>query len=255
MTLPEIRLVALRGVPLVTPGDDIAALILSAAATSGVEFRDGDILAVCQKIVSKSEGRIVRLAEVTPSPDAVALAEATAKEPAIVELILRESRRIVRSRPGLIIAEHNSGHILANAGIDRSNLSPEQGEVALLLPEDPDASARAIRAALERETGRRLGVVITDSAGRPWRTGTQGLALGIAGPPAYRDLRGGEDLFGRTLEATLPAMADAIAAAAVLLMGETTEATPVSLLRGLDWAPSEQTGADTRRAMQEDLFR
>lgn len=252
---PDIRLVALRGVPMVQPGDDIAALILAAAAENGLEFRDGDILAVCQKIVSKAENRLVRLAEVAPSPRALEMAEATGKEPAIVELILRESRSVIRTRPGLIITEHRSGHILANAGVDRSNLTPEAEEVALLLPKDADASAKAIRQALEGRTGRRLGVVVTDSAGRPWRNGTLGLALGVAGPPAFRDLRGGEDLFGRKLEATMPAIADAVAAAAVLIMGETTEATPVALLRGLDWTPSEQTGASAQRPIQEDLFR
>ncbi|MCS0504221.1 coenzyme F420-0:L-glutamate ligase [Ancylobacter mangrovi] len=246
----RLELIALPGLPMVRPGDDLAALLAQALAGAGLELRAGDVLVLAQKIVSKAEGRLVRLAEVTPSAAALALAEETGKDPALVELILSESRRVVRRRPGVLIVEHRLGFIMANAGIDQSNV----GEgMALLLPADPDASAERLRTALGAPEG--VGVVINDSFGRPWRRGTAGVAIGAAGLPALVDRRGEADLFGRPLQVTMIALADEIAAAASLLMGPAAEGRPAVLVRGLSWSAPASPAATLIRPEEEDLFR
>ena len=248
-----LELIAVPGIPMVQAGDDLAALIADGLARADLVTRPGDVLVVAQKVVSKAEGRMVDLASVTPSPRAIALAEEVQKDPRLVELILSESVRVVRARPGLLIVEHRLGFVMANAGVDRSNVAPPQDgteERVLLLPCDPDASAEALRA--------RLGVpvVINDSFGRAWRRGTVGVAIGAAGLPALLDLRGRPDLFGRRLEVSITGFADEIAAAASLVMGQGAEARPVVLVRGLEWdgaPPSRAT--DLVRPAAEDLFR
>jgi coenzyme F420-0:L-glutamate ligase/coenzyme F420-1:gamma-L-glutamate ligase len=206
----------------------------------------GDVLAIAQKIVSKAEGRSIALASVAPSQAARDLAAQTGKDARLVELILSESERVVRARPNLIIVKHRLGFVMANAGIDQSNVG-EDGH-ALLLPRDPDASAAALAARLG------LPVVITDSFGRAWRRGTVGVAIGAAGLPALQDLRGRPDLFGRTLMVSITGFADEIAAAAGLVMGQGAEGIPAVLLRGLAWSGAVNPAAELLRPAQEDLF-
>jgi coenzyme F420-0:L-glutamate ligase/coenzyme F420-1:gamma-L-glutamate ligase len=245
-----LELVAVPGIPMVRAGDDLAALVADGFARAGITPRAGDVLAVAQKVVSKAEGRMVDLAAVVPSPRAVALAEEVRKDPRLVEVILSESVRVVRARPGLLIVEHRLGFVMANAGVDRSNVAPPDGaERVLLLPRDPDASAEALRARLG------LPVVINDSFGRAWRRGTVGMAIGAAGLPALLDLRGRPDLFGRRLEVSITGFADEIAAAASLLMGQGAEARPVVLVRGLSWDVPPSCAAELVRPAAEDLFR
>jgi coenzyme F420-0:L-glutamate ligase/coenzyme F420-1:gamma-L-glutamate ligase len=250
----SLQLVALRGMPLVRAGDDLAGLIAAAAEASGVTPQTGDVLVVAQKVVSKAEGRLVALADVKPSPRAVALAKKVDKDPRLVEVILSETARIVRRRPGLLITEHRLGFIMANAGVDRSNVGPE-GECVLLLPRDPDASAQDLARALSARYGCALAVIVSDSFGRPWRNGTVGVALGVAGLPAVRDRRGAPDLFGRPLQVTTIGFADEIAAAASLLMGQAAEAQPVVLVQGLAWDEPASDARTLLRPPAEDLFR
>ncbi len=255
-------MVPLPGIPLVQPGDDLAALIADAIARAGMglaeSLADGDVVCVAQKIVSKAEGRLVPLATVTPSPEALALARETDKDPRLVQLILDESVEVVRKKPGVLIVRHRLGLVAAHAGIDQSNVehgeAPED-EMALLLPEDPDASARRLREALEARSGRRLGVVITDSSNRPWRLGTIGAAIGCAGIRVLDDRRGGRDLFGRELKVTLINRADALATMATLVMGETSEGTPAALIRGLPPDPVDEPARSAIRPLEEDMFR
>jgi coenzyme F420-0:L-glutamate ligase/coenzyme F420-1:gamma-L-glutamate ligase len=241
---------------MVEPGDDLASLILAGLADCGEGLRSGDVVVVAQKIVSKSEGRRVALASVTPSAGALELAEVTGKDPRLVELILGESSRVVRARRDLLIVEHRLGFVVANAGIDQSNVAAGPSEAAaLLLPRDPDASAETLRKTLRERTGAEVGVVIADSFGRPWRLGTVGVALGAAGLPSLVDRRGETDLFGRTLQATVIAVADHIAAAATLLMGEAREGRPVAVVRGLHFDAPHLPGSRLLRPPQEDEFR
>jgi len=242
-----LSLTALPGLPMVRPGDDLAGLLAAGMARAGLTPQPGDVLAIAQKIVSKAEGRSVALESVTPSAAARRLALETEKDPRVVELILSESRRVVRARPNLIIVEHRLGFVMANAGIDQSNVG-EEGH-ALLLPVDPDASAAALAARLG------LPVVITDSFGRAWRRGTVGVAIGVAGLPALLDLRGQPDLFGRELRVSITGFADEIAAAAGLIMGQGAEARPAVHLRGLDWSAPPNPAAELLRVGEEDLFR
>ena len=252
----SLQLSALPDFPLVQPGDDLVALIAAAAERSGMAPADGDVFVVAQKIVSKAENRIVDLASVVPSAHAIAVAAAVRKDPRLVEVILSESRRIVRQRPDVLIVEHRLGLVMANAGVDQSNVGPADGsERALLLPEDPDRSAEALRAGLQARFGVRLGVIINDSFGRAWRRGTVGVALGAAGLPAVIDKRGEPDLFGRTLRATVIGYADEIAAAASLLMGQADEGRPVVIVRGLRWSAEDLPGAALIRPEAEDMFR
>lgn len=243
------------GVPRVQPGDDPAALISAALRGAGVKPLTGDLVAVAQKIISKAEGRSVRLATVTPSAEAEDIAARANKDPRVVELILRESRAVLRVSPGVIIVEHRCGVVLANADIDRSNIE-DSDEQALLLPADADASAARLREGLQREFGVPLGVIITDSIGRAWRLGTVGIAIGCAGVTALQDLRGQTDMFGRTLQVSEVAVADSIAAAAVLVMGEAAEGTPLVLVRGAGTGTdTSQTARNALRPANTDLFR
>jgi coenzyme F420-0:L-glutamate ligase/coenzyme F420-1:gamma-L-glutamate ligase len=251
-----ITLAAIPDIAMVQPGDDLAALLISACERSALLPADGDILVVTQKIVSKAEGRYVDLAKVQPSARAQRLAAEVDKDPRLVEVILAESRRVVRHRPGVLIVEHRLGFILANGGVDRSNVDPRAGrEPVLLLPTDPDGSAATLLAALAAHFSKALAVIIIDSWGRAWRRGTVGVALGCAGIPALLDLRGRPDLFGHELRVTQAAFADEIAAAASLLMGQANEGTPAVLVRGLAWADTPAPCATLIRPPEEDLFR
>ncbi|HVM80629.1 MAG TPA: coenzyme F420-0:L-glutamate ligase [Stellaceae bacterium] len=246
----------LWGLPLVKPGDDLPALIVAAMARNSLAPAERDVLVVAQKIVSKAEGRFVDLATVRPSEQAMALAQEVDKDPRLVEVILSESRRVVRRRKGVLIVEHRLGFVMANAGVDRSNVAPSgEGERVLLLPRDPDASAAALRARLVAHFGVEMAVVINDSFGRPWRRGTVGVALGAAGLPALLDLRGKPDLHGRPLEVTVTGFADEIASAASLVMGQAGEAIPAVILRGLSWDAPATSGTEIVRSAAEDLFR
>jgi coenzyme F420-0:L-glutamate ligase/coenzyme F420-1:gamma-L-glutamate ligase len=251
-----LTLLAVPGLPMVRAGDDLAGMLVAALARSDLALRDGDVVVVAQKVVSKAEGRIVDLADVEPSARAIALAAEVAKDPRLVEVILRESVRIVRHRPGVLIVEHRLGHVMANAGIDRSNVDPESGaEPVLLLPRDPDASAENLCDRLAGAFGVRIGLIVSDSFGRAWRRGTVGIALGAAGLPAVLDLRGSRDLFGRALQATETGFADEIAAAASLLMGQAGEGLPAVVVRGLTCSGAASPGAAIVRTAAEDLFR
>jgi coenzyme F420-0:L-glutamate ligase/coenzyme F420-1:gamma-L-glutamate ligase len=243
----RLELIALPGLPMVMAGDDLATLVEAGLARAGLTLAAGDVLVLAQKIVSKAEGRSVALDDVQPTPEAEALAARTGKDPRFVQLVLSESQRVVRARPGLLIVQHRLGFVSANAGIDQSNLGQEGH--ALLLPLDPDGSAAALAA--------RLGcpVVISDSFGRAWRRGTVGVAIGAAGLPALWDLRGRPDLFGRTLQVSISGFADEIAAAASLLQGQGAEAQPVVLVRGLAWDAPPNPAAELIRPDSEDLFR
>jgi coenzyme F420-0:L-glutamate ligase / coenzyme F420-1:gamma-L-glutamate ligase len=254
--MSSLEILLLPGLPLIRGGDDLASLMAAALRAGGISPRVGDVLVVAQKIVSKAEGRLINLATIEPSAQAVAVAAKVDKDPRLVEVILSESVRIVRVRRGLLIVEHRLGFIMANAGVDQSNVAPpEGGPWALLLPEDPDRSADTLRRQLARLTGVDIAVVINDSFGRPWRHGTTGVAIGAAGLPALLDLRGRRDLFGRQLEVSVVGFADEIAAAGSLLMGQADEAQPAVLVRGLRWSAPESTAAGIVRSPDEDLFR
>ncbi len=245
------------GLPEVQPGDDLAGLIAGALGRAGMDLRPGDVLVVAQKVVSKAEGRIVDLATVKPGPEALRLAAECEKDPRLLELVLRESKEVLRTVPGVIIVEHRLGLVLANAGIDQSNLRPgdDHGHV-LLLPEDPDASAAALRATLEaccEVDG--LGVIVNDSVGRAWRLGTVGLAIGVAGMTALRDLRGEPDRFGRELQVSETGIADQVASAAQIVQGEGDEGAPVVRVRGLGRLGPPQTARELLRPRNQDLFR
>ncbi|HEY0341709.1 MAG TPA: coenzyme F420-0:L-glutamate ligase [Steroidobacteraceae bacterium] len=252
----ELRITALPDFPHVTAGDDLAAMTAAALARGGLELHADDVLVYAQKVISKAEGRRVDLTTVTPGPQALELAQTVRKDPRLVELVLRESRRIVRTAPDVLIVEHRLGLIMANAGIDQSNVAdPSSGEFALLLPENPDASAAALRERLRTLTGCAPGIVISDSFGRPWRVGTIGVAIGCAGVPATLDLRGSTDMFGRALRVTVVGHADEVAAAASIVMGQANEARPVALVRGLTSREPAQPAAVLIRPQQQDLFR
>ncbi|HEV2954866.1 MAG TPA: coenzyme F420-0:L-glutamate ligase [Xanthobacteraceae bacterium] len=253
---PRIELIGVPDFPLVKPGDDLAALIATALERAGLRPVTGDILAVAQKIVSKAEDRFVDLATVQPSERARAIGAEIQKDPRLVEVILGESTRVVRKRPGLLIVEHRLGYVMANAGVDHSNVEAPGGrERVLLLPRDPDASAEALRTKLSARFGCTLAVIVNDSFGRAWRRGTVGVALGAAGLPAALDLRGHPDLFGQTLQTTVVGFADEVAAAASLVMGQAAEGMPVVLVRGLAWDAPASVARTLLRPPAEDLFR
>ena len=234
----------------------LGAIAVAAFAANGIVPEPGDVLVVAQKIVSKAEGRYVDVTTVEPSDRAIALAAEVDKDPRFVEVVLSESKRVVRHRPGLLIVEHRLGFVMANAGIDHSNVAPDDGsERVLLLPLDPDGSALALQQQLAARSGKRIAVIISDSFGRPWRRGTVGIALGAAGLPAVIDWRGQPDLFGRKLEVTETGFADEIAAAASLVQGQAAEATPIVLVRGLSWSAPEAPAAAIVRPPEHDLFR
>jgi len=254
--MTALEVIALEGLPLVRPGDDLIELIARALTRNDVTPRAQDVLVVAQKIVSKAEGRMIDLATIEPSAKARTLAAEVDKDPRLVEVILSESVRVVRARRNVLIVEHRLGFIMANAGVDQSNVGPADGSSrALLLPENPDRSAEALRIGLAAATGIDLAVVINDSFGRAWRQGTAGVAIGAAALPGLVDLRGQPDLFGRKMEASIIGFADEVAAAASLVMGQADEATPVVLLRGLRWSAPASTAASIIRPANEDLFR
>lgn len=255
-TVRELRMTALPDFPQVAAGDDLAGLAAAALRRCELRLEPADVLVFAQKVVSKAEGRRIDLATVTPSGRALEVARRVQKDPRLVELVLRESRGIVREAKDVLIVEHRLGLIMANAGIDQSNVAdPADGEFALLLPEDPDASAARLRSKLGELTGCEPGVIISDSFGRPWRVGTVGVAIGCAGIAATLDLRGAADLFGRVLRVTVVGHADEIAAAASLLMGQASEAQPVILIRGLAQPAPHQPAAALLRPADQDLFR
>jgi coenzyme F420-0:L-glutamate ligase/coenzyme F420-1:gamma-L-glutamate ligase len=248
-----LTLTPLRGVPMIKPRDDLAAVLVAALRTSDQSLRAGDVVVLAQKIVSKAEGRMVALRDVTPSDRAVSLAAATAKDARIVELILRESTEVLRHRPGALIVVHRLGMVLANAGIDQSNIGAE--DHALLLPLDPDRSCADIRRKLAAATGIDVGVMIIDSIGRAWRNGTIGTAIGVSGLPGLLDLRGTPDLFGRALQTTEVGLADELAASASLVMGQAGEGQPLVLARGVRYARRDGAASELIRARDKDLFR
>jgi len=252
----RLELIPLESFPEVVPGDDLAALIAASLEANALSLQEGDVLVLAQKIVSKAEGRYRRLAEVTPGPRALELANKADKDPRLVELILAESREVLRVRPGVIIVEHRCGYVHANAGIDRSNIrnSPDDPQV-LLLPEDCDASAAALREALTVRCGTAPQIIINDSAGRAWRVGTVGMALGTAGLDPLFNQIGGRDRFGNRLEVTEPAVADELAAAASLVMGQAAEGLPVVLARGARLRPSSRGAQALLRPREQDMFR
>ncbi|HEX4078721.1 MAG TPA: coenzyme F420-0:L-glutamate ligase [Rhizomicrobium sp.] len=252
----RLELIALEGVPIVAPGDDLSVIVLDALARSGLVLAEYDVLVVAQKIVSKSEGRLVRLETVEPSPRAREIALVVEKDPRLIEIILGEAREVLRMRAGIIVVEDVRGLVLANAGVDASNVNSDGGdESVLLLPADPDASAARLRADLSENAGRDVAVVINDSIGRAWRNGTIGTAIGVSGLPGLLDLRGTPDLFGRTLRTTDLGLADEIAAAASLLMGQAGEGRPLVLVRGVPYARRDGTGRELLRPKALDFFR
>ncbi len=244
---------------MIKPGDDLSQLVLQSLEKMKLALQDGDILVLAQKIVSKSEDRLVNLAQVKPSLRAQELALQVEKDPRLIELILKESKNVLRTRPGTIIVEHRLGFICANAGIDHSNVSGEEDigseEWVLLLPECPDASAYELRKRLENLTGVRLGVMIIDSHGRAWRLGVVGAVIGLSGLPGLVDMRGKPDLFGYNLRVTQIAAADELAAAASLVMGQAAEGTPVVHVRGFPYSLREGSLSELIRPEEYDMFR
>lgn len=252
----RLTITALEGMPLVRPGDDVAGLIVEAVLANILTLQSKDILVVTQKIVSKAESRYLDLTSIVPSERANELAAITGKSPQLVEAILSESSEVLRAKPGVLIVATRHGIVMANAGIDQSNLSPGlAGGTVLLLPEDPDRTAERIKFQCDAQFSADIGVIISDSVGRAWRQGTVGLAIGAAGVPSLWDRRGEPDLAGRPLEVTEVGFADAVAAAAVLAMGEADEGCPVALVRGLDWTAESKPAADLVRPKSLDLFR
>lgn len=248
-----LTITPVHGVPAVHPGDDLAALLLAALATHGPQLVSGDVLVVCQKVVSKAEGRVVHLDTVVASDFARQIAATTqGKDPRIVEVILRETSRIVRMDRGHLIVETGPGWVCANAGVDESNsLAPDS---VILLPQDPDASARRLQDAIASATGAQIGVIITDTFGRPWREGLIDFALGVAGMEALRDHRGERDLTGRELHHTVIAQADALAATAGLVMGK-GDGLPAAVVRGYRFTAASGSGRTLIRSREFDLFR
>jgi coenzyme F420-0:L-glutamate ligase/coenzyme F420-1:gamma-L-glutamate ligase len=249
----DLFLHALRGLGEIRAGDGLAALIGASLARDGLSWRSGDVVVIAQKAVSKAEGRFLDLGSVSPSPRALELATVTGKDPRLVEAILAESSEVLRARPNVLIVRHRLGYVMAQAGIDRSNVPGT--ERVLLLPEDPDASAERLRDALVAAAQVDLGVVVSDSFGRPWRLGTTNVALGAAGVPSLWDRRGETDRNGRVLEVTQVAWADAVAAAAGLVMGEGAEGVPAVLVRGLGRPAAARPARALLRPVDEDLFR
>lgn len=250
----SVEVIPVTGLPLYQEGDDLVGTLLAQLDQIKRKLQDGDVLVIAQKVVSKIEGRQVHLRDVEPSPKAIALANDTEKDPRVVELILRESTNVVRKKLGVLIVRHKLGHVGAHAGIDQSNIDHDLDDSALLLPIDPDASAMRIFRQIHRETSINVGVIIADSANRPWRLGTVAVAIGAANTHVLIDHRGETDLYGRELKVTLINRADAIAAAANLVMGETTESVPVVVVRGLGNSNSDHTAQMTNRPIEEDLF-
>jgi len=263
-----LTLTPLKNIPLIHHGDDLADILLKARTATGLNLLSGDIVVLAQKIVSKAEGRLVNLSDIKPSPEAKKLATRSDKDSRLCQLILQESKKVLRVKPGTIVVEHRLGFICANAGIDHSNVKPPPGSDAhrmtktenaedwvLLLPEHPDRSAGNIRAALEKYSGASLGVLIIDSHGRAWRNGTVGTTIGLSGMPGLVDLRGQPDLFGFRLRITQVGAADELAAAASLVMGQAAEATPAVHARGFPYPLRDGRLDELLRPEAQDLFR
>ncbi|MBI3652505.1 MAG: coenzyme F420-0:L-glutamate ligase [Acidobacteria bacterium] len=249
--LPQISVIGLTGIPEVVAGDDLSAFIVAAARQSKFEIHRRDVFVVAQKVVSKAEGRIVELNTVEPSPQARVWAEEFDKDARIVEVVLRESRRIVRQERGVMICETHHGFICANAGVDHSNIAPG---FVVLLPEDPDASARRLQAALEQAFGVGLAVIVSDTFGRPWREGLVNVALGVAGIAPLIDYRGQRDSYGQVLRVTMVAVADEIASATELVMNK-SDNVPVAIVRGLAYEQRDASASELIRPTENDLFR
>jgi coenzyme F420-0:L-glutamate ligase/coenzyme F420-1:gamma-L-glutamate ligase len=252
MSLPELRIIGLPGIPIVTPGMDLAALIQQAATAAPLLLQAGDILVVTQKVVSKAEGHLIHLRDVTPSLLAKNFAQQWGKDPRHVEVVLQQSRRIVKMDRGVLITETHHGFICANAGVDQSNIEGEA--VVAVLPPDPDASARAIRQALHERLGFDVAVIISDTFGRPWRHGLVNIAIGLSGIEAVKDYTGQLDAQGYELRVTALAIADELAAAAELVMNK-LDNVPVALIRGYEYPRGEGSLAQLIRAAERDLFR
>lgn len=251
-----IHIFAIPGIPLVQPGDDLAALIVEAAGSAGLSLVDGDILVVAQKVVSKAEGRLVRLADVMPGAEALRLAEETGKDARVVQAVLDDSNAVVRARAGVLIVEQSGGWVCAHGGLDHSNVAPEEEETVALLPADADASAAALRASIEEMTGAAVAVLISDSHGRPWKMGTVGVCIGCAGLPALWDQRGMTDLFGYELVASEECIIDELCAAATLVMGQSSEGRPAAVVRGYRRpAAADAPARSIQRPAEKDLFR
>lgn len=248
----SLQLFPVIGLPVIRPGDDLGRMLAESLAPLAPQH--GDVLVVTSKIVSKAENRFLNLRDVTPSPEAVALSARTRHDPRLVELILRESQEVSRSAPGVLITRHRLGFVSANAAIDHSNTSADP-DVVLLLPADPDASARALRSSLQLSLGVDLPVVLADSHGRPHRLGTIGVAIGLSGMPGVEDWRGRPDLFGYALQHTEIGLADMIASAATLLMGQAAEAVPAVLVRGARFSPRDGAAREIERPPHMDLYR
>jgi coenzyme F420-0:L-glutamate ligase/coenzyme F420-1:gamma-L-glutamate ligase len=254
--MTPLTLTALPNIPLVQRGDDLAAIILQGLQDEHLALEDGDVLVLAQKVVSKSEGQMVRLSDVTPSPQAVTLSHQCGKDARFCEEVLWDTREILRVREGLIVVETKHGWVCANAGIDKSNVAPHETEEWILrLPEDADRSARELRARLRATTARDVGVIVNDTHGRAWRNGAIGVAIGVAGLPAVEDLRGRSDLFGYQLQVTTIGLADQIASAASLLQGQADEGQPIIHVRGVPHSPGAGSAREIVREKELDLFR
>lgn len=251
--MDKIEIIGLRGIPDIKENDDIAEIICRKADEQGVELREGDVIVIASKIVSKAEGRLVRLDEVEPSPFAVKIGEDMHKTPELVELILRESRKIVKMKFRHLIVETKHGFVCANAGIDRSNVAGERNIVALL-PENPDESAKRIREGIKKRKNIEVAVIISDTFGRAWRRGHVNFAIGISGMKPIKDYRGTRDIYGYTLRVTQMAVADELAAAAELAMGK-SDKIPVVIIRGYDYPRGDGSSKELIYPEEKDLFR
>ena len=255
-TCPKLEIMAVPDLPIFQCGDDLPGIIFERARAAGIEFEEHDVVVVTQKIVSKVEGRAVKLSGVEPSPEAIELAAEVRKDPRFVEVVLCESRGVMAMRPDLLVVENRQGIICANAGIDRSNVEQTgEGETLMLLPADPDASARGIQSRLESLSGNKLAVLIIDTLGRPFREGVIGMAIGVAGMDPLMDMRGQTDLFGYVMERTIINRADEIAACASMLMGQTTARLPVVIVRGAGYWPGAGSSRSILREPWKDMFR
>ncbi len=251
-----LTLTPLPGIPLVQTGDNLTGLIRAGLDRAGLSLQDGDILVLAQKIVSKAQGRMIRLAEVTPSPRAIELAAITLKDPRFVEVVLGESSEVLRARANTLIVEHRLGFVCANAGVDRSNVDAAEGdEVLLCLPADPDGTCAELRRTLGEAYAADIGVIINDSHGRAWRMGTMGVAIGAAGVPALLDLRGKPDLFDHALQITQVGLADELAAAASIVMGQADEGRPIVHVRGTPYDLRDGAARELFRPKEQDFFR
>jgi len=252
----SITYFAVPGLPLIHPGDDLAAVIVEALKVEQLQLMSGDVVVVAQKVISKAENRYVELRDVRPSEQARNLADHTGKDPRYIEVVLSESAEVVKHRRNILIVAHRLGFVMANAGIDQSNIEHADGEErVLLLPRDPDGSADALKARLDAAFAADVGVIINDSFGRPWRNGVVGVALGVAGLPSLLDLIGSPDLFGRPMQVTEIAVADEIAAGASLLMGQAAEGLPVVVVRGVRFDASARPASALVRPRERDMFR